>query len=85
MALFFPVQPFSSLSAVNNRDAGKAAGDFGGAVGGVVVDDDQFPVAAELEDVFGLRDKRFEAGARFCSSLRAGMMTVSSMSGSGSG
>ena len=40
---------------------GKAAGDLGGAVGGVVVDHDQFPVAAEVEDVFRLRDKRLDA------------------------
>jgi hypothetical protein len=31
-------------------DTGEAAGDFGGAVAGVVVDYDQFPVFCELKD-----------------------------------
>ena len=42
--------------------AGKAARDLGCLVGGVVVDDDEFPVAAELEDVFRLAGERLKAG-----------------------
>ena len=73
------------FGGLDHGHAGKAAGDLRGAVGGVVIDDDQFPVAAELEDIVRLRDERLQARAQVLSSLRAGMMTVSSISVSGSG
>ena len=62
--IVLPCPAFFELGGLEHGDAGKAAGDFGGAVGGVVVDDDEFPVAAKLEDVFGLRDKRLKASCK---------------------
>ena len=62
--IVLPCPAFFELGGLKDGDPGKAAGNFGGAVGGVVVDDDQFPVATELEDVFGLRDERLQAGCK---------------------
>ena len=65
MALALPVQTrfrFLELCGLDYSDAGKAAGDFGGAVGGVVVDYNEFPVVAELEDLLGLADEGLKTG-----------------------
>ena len=43
--------------------AGKGARDLRGAVGGIVIDHDQFPVAPQLEDLFRLPDQGLKAGA----------------------
>ncbi len=56
-----PCPALLELGGVQDGDAGKAASDLGSAVGGVIVDNDQFPVAAEVEDIVRLRDKRLEA------------------------
>jgi len=57
-----PCPAFLELGGLKDGDAGKAAGDFSGLVGGLVVDDDEVPVAAKLEEMIGLRDKRLETG-----------------------
>ena len=49
------------FGGLEEGDAGEGAGDLGGAVGRVIVDDDQFPFTAKLEDVFRLCDQRLEA------------------------
>src|SRR6185437_4481605 len=45
------------LAGLDHADSWKRARNFGGAVGGLVVDDDEFPVAAKLEDLFGFGNK----------------------------
>ena len=49
------------LGGFQDGDTGKAAGDFGRAVRGVVVDHDQLPILAEVENLFGLADQGLEA------------------------
>ena len=45
------------LPCLDDGDAGKGAGDLRSPVGGVIVDENQLPVAAQLEEFFGLADK----------------------------
>ena len=59
-----PGPAFLELGGLKDSDAGKAAGDFGGFVCRVIVDHDQVPVAAELKEIIGLRDKRLQAGGK---------------------
>ena len=54
---------FFELERVEHCDARKALGDGAGLVGAAVVDDDQLPILAEEEDVFGLGGEGDEAGA----------------------
>ena len=56
-ALFLPVQPAGRGPASITRTLGERRGDFAGAVGGVVVDDDDF------EGDAGLGGQGLEAGA----------------------
>src|SRR5437660_1762186 len=62
--IVLPCPAFFELGGFEEGDAAKAAGYFSSAVGGMVVNHDQFPVAAELEDLFGLRDERLQTGSK---------------------
>jgi hypothetical protein len=43
---------------------GRGLGDFLGAIAGVIIDDDQFPLGAEGKAAFRLGEERVEAGAQ---------------------
>jgi cytochrome c biogenesis protein CcmG, thiol:disulfide interchange protein DsbE len=55
---------FLQLGGREKSDASEAAGNFGGEVGGLVIHYDEFPITAELEDLFRLGYERFEAGRK---------------------
>ena len=52
------------LARLDHGDPGKAAGNLRRPVGRVVVHHNQFPVAAQLENLLGLADQRLEAGGK---------------------
>ena len=52
---------FFELGGFEDGDAAKAPGNLRRAIGGLVVDNDEFPIEPQLKDVFRLGDEGFEA------------------------
>ena len=51
---------FFEFAGFEHGDTAETACDLGGAISGLIIDNDKFPVDAKLKDVLRLRDQRFQ-------------------------